>query len=189
MDAYWTVSSLFSFWLCWDSVTASRPLVSARASSSWGARALEHRLGNCSVWASLPCSLWDLGSLTRDRTGVPCIGSRIPKAFILLEPCGHKSLLEALLSGCRARGLSPASLAAPSCWPSSVLCALPAPTSPAVSPHWVRPCARLCCWHWRYSKERRRPTQSPSLLCVIPRPLFTGVTSGECGLAGRHTTA
>ena len=45
------VSSLSSLWLCWDSVMASRPLVSARAFSSWGAPAPERRLSNCSVWA------------------------------------------------------------------------------------------------------------------------------------------
>ena len=30
-----------------------------------------------STWAYLPCGMWDLSSLTRDRTHVPCIGRRI----------------------------------------------------------------------------------------------------------------
>ena len=38
----------------------------------WGFRA-SHQLSSCSTWAWLPHSRWDLSSLTRDRTHVPCI--------------------------------------------------------------------------------------------------------------------
>ena len=33
-----------------------------------------HRLISCGAWAQLPHGMWDLSSLTRDRTHVPCIG-------------------------------------------------------------------------------------------------------------------
>ena len=75
--------------------------------------------------------MWDLSSLTRDRTGVPCIGRQIlndwtaQEGFILLELRGRKSLLEVLTCpAAEPRGLSPASLAAPSRWPcaSCALC-------------------------------------------------------------------
>ena len=34
-------------------------------------------LGSCGVWAWLPHGMWDLSSLTRDQTRVPCIVRRI----------------------------------------------------------------------------------------------------------------
>ena len=50
-----------------------------------GLRSLRHagslveacELSSCGSWAQLPRSMWDLSSLTRDRTCVPCIGRRI----------------------------------------------------------------------------------------------------------------
>ena len=32
---------------------------------------------SCEVWADLPCDMWDLSSLTRDKTHIPCPGSWI----------------------------------------------------------------------------------------------------------------
>ena len=34
-------------------------------------------LSSCGVWASLPRGMWDLSSLTRNQTCVPCIAGRI----------------------------------------------------------------------------------------------------------------
>ena len=44
-----------------------------------GTRALVEalELSSCGVQAQLPCGMWDLSSLTRDRTHVPCIARRI----------------------------------------------------------------------------------------------------------------
>ena len=53
-------------------------------------------LSSCGAWASLPCGMWDLSSLTRDRTRVPCVGRRIlnhwtaseaPRARLLTCTC------------------------------------------------------------------------------------------------------
>ena len=39
-----------------------------------GSVALCAGFSSCAVWAWLPCSMWDLSSLTRDQTQVPCAG-------------------------------------------------------------------------------------------------------------------
>ena len=62
-------------WLC-------QVLVSAHACflrGAGGARTLYlwHWLSSCSPWAQLLLSVWDLSSLTRAGTHVPCIGRRI----------------------------------------------------------------------------------------------------------------
>ena len=37
-----------------------------------------HGLSRCDSWSQLPHSMWDLSSLTRDQTHVPCIARQIP---------------------------------------------------------------------------------------------------------------
>ena len=34
-------------------------------------------ISSCDMWASLPCGMWDLSSLTRDQTHIPCTRWRI----------------------------------------------------------------------------------------------------------------
>ena len=43
----------------------------------WPTGPRAHRLRSCSMWVQQSCSMWDLSSLTRDRTRVPCIGKQI----------------------------------------------------------------------------------------------------------------
>ena len=90
---------LIYFWLHWVSVAARGIFVEACGLlsscgvrvflfSSCGARVPEHvgsvvcgtwalveerELSSCGAWAQLPRGMWDLSSLTRDRTPVPCI--------------------------------------------------------------------------------------------------------------------
>ena len=40
---------------------------------------------SCSMWALLPHSVWDLSSLTRDRTHIPCIGRWILNCWTTRE--------------------------------------------------------------------------------------------------------
>ena len=49
-------------------------------------------LSGCSSWAGLPCGMWDLSSLTRDQTLVPCIGKQILNHWATREVPG-KTLL------------------------------------------------------------------------------------------------
>ena len=57
-------------------------------------------LRSCSLWAYLPCSMWDLSSLTRDWTCIPCIGKWILSHCTTREvPRGWKlKLLSLMLS-------------------------------------------------------------------------------------------
>ena len=47
----------------------------------------------CGSWAGLPCGMWDLSSLTRDQTLVPCIGKRILNHWTTREVPG-KTLVD-----------------------------------------------------------------------------------------------
>ena len=49
-------------------------------------------LSGCGSWAGLPCGMWDLSSLTRDQTLVPCIGKQILNHWTTREVPG-KTLL------------------------------------------------------------------------------------------------
>ena len=53
-----------------------------RLLSSWGMQffsslVVAHELSSCGAQAYLPCSMWDLSSMTRDRTRVSCIARQI----------------------------------------------------------------------------------------------------------------
>ena len=50
------------------------PVCKLRRASSFSAA---HRLSSWGAWAWLRCSVWDLSSLTRDRTHLPCTGRQI----------------------------------------------------------------------------------------------------------------
>ena len=47
----------------------------------------------CGSWAGLPCGMWDLSSLTRDQTLVPCVGKRILNHWTTREVPG-KTLVD-----------------------------------------------------------------------------------------------
>ena len=79
----------FNFWLCWVFVVALRLSLAAasggysdcseQASHCGGfsccrAWALEHRLSNCSSWAQLPCSTWDLRGAEIEPVSPPLVG-------------------------------------------------------------------------------------------------------------------
>ena len=61
------------------------------------------RPSNFGVWASLPCSMWDLSFLTRDQTQISCIGQwilnhwttrAVPSTFILYYKTSNILLVE-----------------------------------------------------------------------------------------------
>ena len=53
--------------------------------SGCGSQAPEHRLSSCGIWTDLPQSIWDLSSLTRDRTCIPCIMRQILNHWMARE--------------------------------------------------------------------------------------------------------
>ena len=52
-----------------------------------------HGLSSCGVPAQLPCNMWDLSSLTRDRTRIPCIGRQILNHWTTREVPRHCQFL------------------------------------------------------------------------------------------------
>ena len=55
----------------------------------WPVGSRVHRLSSWGAWAWLPCSMWDLSSLTKDRTFVSCIGRQILNHRTTREILGH----------------------------------------------------------------------------------------------------
>ena len=62
-------------------------------SSSWRSVSLVEARGlsSCGAWAQLPHGMWDLSSLTRDQTHIPCIGRWILNHWTAREVPGMTS--------------------------------------------------------------------------------------------------
>ena len=80
----------FVFPPCWVLLAAAASLFEAQALLLWSTGPRARGLSVCSTWVSLPQDIWDISSLTRDRTCVLCIGRQILNQWTTREvPPGH----------------------------------------------------------------------------------------------------
>ena len=98
-----TLSWLGHIWLCvYRSFLlllfgCAPPVLQCLGSSSWGVCILEHAASIVAV-CGLCCGRWDIRSQTRDRTPLPCIGSR--ESYPLDHqgsPCDYRSFQYSVL--------------------------------------------------------------------------------------------
>ena len=85
----------YYFWLHWVLVAAhgifccgTRGVLfscGTQAPEGVGSVVVAHGLFSCGMRAQQPCDMWDLSSLTRDRTHVPYIGRRILNCWATRE--------------------------------------------------------------------------------------------------------
>ena len=81
------------FSCCRAGALGTRPSeVMARGLSSFGSRALEHRLSSCDAWAQLLRSMWDL-----PRPGLEPVSPALASGFLTPVPPGKSSIIIILL--------------------------------------------------------------------------------------------